>query len=183
MKRNLRILASMLSSLALAFGTVGCGQPAAPGSLIQTDGEARAATAVPGVVSPNFSLLDYDGKRHQLSEYQGKPVLLNFWASWCGPCRQELPDLAQEAQKWKEQVQFVGVNLADQDAPSVSRELLARYHVPYTNLLDTEGSASNAYGIMVIPTTFLLDGKGKVVEKIQGPLTSDRIDALLKKVQ
>ncbi|PWK14475.1 TlpA family protein disulfide reductase [Tumebacillus permanentifrigoris] len=173
----------LVGVIALALGTVGCGPSATQGTLIQTDGVARATTAVPGMVSPNFSLLDYEGKRHQVGDYLGKPVLLNFWASWCGPCRQELPDLAQASHDFADSVQIVGVNLAEQDAPDVSRELLKRYKVAYPNLLDTEGSVASAYGIMVIPTTFLLDRKGKVVEKIQGPLTRDRIETLLKKVQ
>lgn len=171
-------LTCMLALVLGALGAGGCGHNAA-------SSEAPPVSLAAGQqkASPNFSLVDYAGKRHQLSEFRGKPVLLNFWASWCGPCRQEMPELAQSAQLYQDQIQFVGINLAERDAPSVSRDLLERNKISYPNLLDTEGSVANAFGIMVIPTSFLLDSQGQVVEKIQGPLTQQQIGKLLQKVK
>ncbi|MBL0387593.1 TlpA family protein disulfide reductase [Tumebacillus sp. ITR2] len=187
MNLKLRKLACLLSVATLALGTAGCTSSTAQGVLISAHDSAQETatpvTAVVGMVSPNFSLLDYEGKRHQLSEYRGKLLLLNFWASWCGPCRQELPDLAAASQELRDRVQLVGVNLASQDAANVSKDLLQRHHISYPNLLDTDGSVADAYGIMVIPTSFLLDANGKILQKIQGPLTKDSLEKLLPKTK
>lgn len=145
--------------------------------------EAPAATGIKaGQYAPDFELVDYQGNKHKLSEFRGKPVLLNFWASWCTPCRMEMEDLADSAELYHDKVQFFGVNLADQDSPSVSEAFLKKFRVEFPNVLDEEGKVADKYHVLVIPTSFLIDSEGKIVQMVQGPLFNEEIDKLFKKV-
>ncbi|TCP59550.1 peroxiredoxin [Tumebacillus sp. BK434] len=145
--------------------------------------EAQGAVGIKaGQYAPDFELVDHQGNKHKLSEFRGQPVLLNFWASWCTPCRLEMEDLADSAKHYQGKVQFFGVNLADQDSPSVSAAFLKKFGVEFPNVLDEEGKVSDQYHVLVIPTSFLIDKDGKIVQMVQGPLFNEEIDKLFKKV-
>jgi thiol-disulfide isomerase/thioredoxin len=144
--------------------------------------QSKVSTPFPGGTAPDFALADYQGQVHKLSDYRGKPVLLNFWASWCGPCQSEMPDLAGAAKTFDGKVQFVGVNLAENDSQAVSKALLQKYSVTYPNLLDAKGEVADRYKVMVIPTSLLLDGGGKIIARFQGPITGAQIAEWLRKI-
>jgi peroxiredoxin len=135
-----------------------------------------------GEAAPDFELADYQGRKHRLSEFRGKPVLINFWASWCTSCRLEAKDLADAAELYHDKVNVLGVNLADQDSQSVSEAFLKKFGIRYPNLLDEEGKVADQYHVLVIPTSILLDQNGNVVERVQGPLFHEEIDKLFQKV-
>ncbi|MGB8955418.1 MAG: TlpA disulfide reductase family protein [Tumebacillaceae bacterium] len=139
-------------------------------------GRATAATEL----APQIELIDYDGAKHKLSDFRGQTVLLNFWASWCGPCREELPELARMAREYEGKVRFVGVNLAVRDDVRVSKALLKKVNVPYLNLLDQQGKAAIDFRVQAIPTTFLIDPDGKVVGRVLGA-NVEGVRALLQK--
>lgn len=139
------------------------------------------ATAAPEM-APQFELRDYDGTPHQLSEFRGQTVLLNFWASWCGPCREEMPELARLAREYEGKVRFVGVNLAVRDDVRMSKELLQKANVSYLNLLDQQGKAAIDFRVQAIPTTFLIDPDGKVVGRVLGA-NLEGVRALLTNVE
>lgn len=119
--------------------------------------------------APTFALQDTAGKVHDLSAYRGKPVLINFWASWCVPCHQEAAALVQAAQDMSGKVQFLGVLYNDKTGKD--REFVQRYGVPYPTVLDPKATTAIDYGVGQIPDTFLIDAQGNVVYHHLGAVT------------
>jgi peroxiredoxin len=120
-----------------------------------------AGLSLEGQIAPNFTLKGGDGDNKRLSEYRGRVVMLNFWATWCAPCRQEMPHL-NELYLTYENLGFVvlGVNLDEQErrAMSLSDEL----GVVYPNVFDLSKQVSHLYQVDAMPTTFLIDRDGKI---------------------
>jgi cytochrome c biogenesis protein CcmG/thiol:disulfide interchange protein DsbE len=110
-----------------------------------------------------------------LAELKGKPVVLNFWASWCQPCEQEAADLEAAWQQYKDKgVVFVGVDFYDQEP--AAKAYLQRFQVSYPNGPDLAGVASKRYGIRGVPETFFIDPNGKINGcRVEGPLTAQQI--------
>jgi cytochrome c biogenesis protein CcmG, thiol:disulfide interchange protein DsbE len=127
--------------------------------------------------APAFSLerLDRTGEL-ELASLRGKAVVLNFWASWCGPCRDELPILEDAWQRWRDRdVVFVGVNI--RDFRGDARAFIRRYEVTYPNVYDGKGSTVGRYGATGVPETFFVDTRGRVVYRIAGPVDeADDVD-------
>ena len=128
--------------------------------------------------SPNdFSLRLFDGGSFRLAEAKGRPVLLNFWASWCAPCRDEAPVLAQAAKEWGARgVVLVGVDVWDKEADA--RKFLDEFGLSYPNGSDPGGVAVD-FGVRGIPETYVLDGQGVLRRRWIGPVTSDSIQRLV----
>lgn len=122
--------------------------------------------------APDFTLPRLVGSGElALASTRGKAVVLNFWASWCIPCKDETPLLQRSWQRWKGRgVVFVGVNA--KDFRGDARRFLRRYRVTYPNVYDGKGSTLGRYGITGFPETFFLDAEGRVVYRIAGPVTT-----------
>ncbi len=120
--------------------------------------------------APAFSLERLDGKGElELESLRGKAVVLNFWASWCGPCRDELPVLEDAWQRWRDKgVVFVGIDI--RDLRSDARRFLTRFGVTYPNVYDGKGSTVGRYGTTGVPETYFVDAQGRVVYRIAGPV-------------
>ena len=118
--------------------------------------------------APAFTLERLDGNGElSLAALRGKTVVLNFWASWCGPCRDEMPLLEQGSKRWKgKNVVFVGVDA--RDVRSDARSFLERYGVTYPNVYDGKGSLIGRYGVTAFPETYFIDAAGKVRWRIAG---------------
>jgi len=123
-----------------------------------------AALCVPVLaadVAKDFTLKTRDGKNLRLAEMKGQVVMLNFWASWCGPCRQEMPILDQLNKKYQKLGFAVwGVNV-DED-PALAEKLLKETGVTFPILLDSKSQVSELYGVDAMPTTFMIDRNGNV---------------------
>ena len=114
--------------------------------------------------APTFKLKDLDGKEVTLEAYKGKVVLLNFWATWCGPCRAEIPSLIQLQAKYKDQMQILGMNVDDEDETEV-RAVAQGEGINYPIVM-TSPQVRMAYGgISALPTVFIVNTEGRVVQK------------------
>ena len=125
-----------------------------------------------GRIAPSFALREVaTGQTIGLDQYRGKPVVLNFWATWCGPCYEEHPVLVANAQRLGSQVQFVGVVF--QDTEDKIMKFLNDRGSAYPTVVDDAGKTAIAYGVGGIPETFFLDDSGRIVAKHSGPLSTD----------
>ncbi len=111
--------------------------------------------------APAFSLTALSGQQSTLSQYKGQVIMVNFWATWCGPCQQEMPLLEQMYKKYKPAgFTLIGVNV-DKEAPAV-KELLARKPVSFPVLLDPANQVSKAYHVDEMPSSVIIDRKGEI---------------------
>jgi len=138
-----------------------------------------------GIPAPDFSVRTLEGKQIKLSEFKGKVVLLNFWATWCPPCRAEMPSIETLYQRYKPKASFQILAVSVQEEPSVVKTFLAQNPYSFPIALDPTGEAAQLYGIRGIPTTFIIDQKGTLQGALVGgkdwatPQVYDLIDALL----
>ena len=121
-----------------------------------------------GAEAPEFQLATLDGRTVRLSDLRGRPVVINFWSTWCQPCKQEHP-LLQRAPAMYPGVAFVGVLY--QDDPAAARRYLAREPVPYPQLIDPGGKVAIALGVTGVPETFFLSPEGTIEHKVARALT------------
>jgi cytochrome c biogenesis protein CcmG/thiol:disulfide interchange protein DsbE len=125
-----------------------------------------------GKPAPPFALKQAgSGATLDLAQFRGKPVVINFWATWCVPCYQEHPVLTQAAQIYGGQVQFIGVVFDDAEGKIL--DFLRQNGGAYPTLMDQGGKTSIAYGVGGVPETFFLDRNGTIVAKYTGPLTPE----------
>ena len=132
--------------------------------------------------APDFQLQDIEGQTVTLSSLRGSPVMINFWASWCGPCRDEMPFLQQIYEDRDSYgVTLITVNL--RESLSVITQFMQSNNLSFPVLLDTDGSVSLNYNISGIPTTFFIDKDGIIIEKRLGPFNSvSEIESYLKNI-
>jgi thiol-disulfide isomerase/thioredoxin len=114
--------------------------------------------------APEFEVKGVDGKTVSLAQARGKVVLLNFWATWCGPCRMEVPDLVQLQTKYKDRLQVIGLVIDDEDEAAV-RNFAKRYSINYPIAMATNEMRFLFGGVPALPTSFIIDAEGRVVQK------------------
>ncbi|GGJ85118.1 thiol:disulfide interchange protein [Deinococcus aquiradiocola] len=135
-----------------------------------------------GKAAPDFTLQTIDGGRVSLASLKGRPVVLNFWASWCVPCRDEAPLLRDLSEKQSANgLAVVGVVFSDKDLKSV-RSFVQEYALAYPSLLDPNLNTAITYGVSGVPETFFIDKGGMVRGYDQGGLTRERLQAGLTKI-
>lgn len=137
-----------------------------------------------GGPAPGFVAQRLDGGSFALSSVRGKPVVINFWASWCEPCKAEAAELEKQWQRYRVRgVVFIGIDY--NDARSDARRFLAKHGVTYTTVVDRSAAIGDRYGLSGVPETYFIDRKGRIVgEHILGPITTPRwADAFARGVQ
>jgi len=124
--------------------------------------------------APDFELMTMDGDEVKLSDYTGKKVMLNFWASWCGPCRSEMPDM--EKLHKNEDIVILAVNLADTESSEKNAvNFVEDLGLTFTILLDEDSSVASLYQIQPIPTTYMIDSNRIVQNKALGALNYEQM--------
>ena len=136
------------------------------------DNLATETTGAEPQPAPDFTVYDPDGNAHRLSDFKGKPVVLNFWASWCPPCKAELPDFQAEFDAQGEHVHFLFINLTDgkNETQDSATSFINSMGYTFPVYFDLDGDAVNAFGIRAIPTTYFIDAEGNLVAKAVGAI-------------
>ena len=129
----------------------------------------------------DFSLELMSGETLTLANLRGKAVMVDFWSSWCPPCRQEAPVLAEVYLEYENlPVEFVGVDIWD--VPAAAQEHIDRYNVPYPNGIDADGIIAINYGVTGLPEKFFISPEGMVVKKFVGPMSPSKLRGILNEM-
>lgn len=131
-----------------------------------------------GQFAPDFTFVNLQGEEVSLSDYRGKKVVLNFWNTWCNPCKSEMPHMQKYYEKFSEEdhVEIIGVNLKfNSDSTEKVEEFVASYKLDFPILLADDDSVVDDYEIITIPSTLFIDEEGKVQRKIVGPIDVDAL--------
>ena len=160
-----RALSSALLLVAVAAFAWPWLSPAPPGGRVSQAG--GLAPIDPPLPAPSLAILTRNGRRANLDEFRGKLLLVNFWATWCGPCRAEIPDLVDLQKRYKDRLQIIGLDVDDDD-PAEIQQYVTENGINYPVAM-TPNELRNQYGgIPALPTSFVLDTQGRVVQKHVG---------------
>ena len=179
--------------LGLAFGLVfllGCAAEQAssdrdPASEQESSvelGVVQPGSPEPGGQAPDFALRDMDREIVRLSDFRGKPIVLNFFASWCVPCLVEMP-LIQDAHLRAEEAGYVVLGIAVQDSRGALRSLSESMGLTFPMVLDGDNSVGLAYHVVGPPATFFIDENGKVVSVVAGTIEEEALQQELAKLR
>jgi cytochrome c biogenesis protein CcmG/thiol:disulfide interchange protein DsbE len=123
--------------------------------------------------APDFTLIGTDGKKINLSDYKGKVIILDFWATWCGPCRLGVPDLVSIQNSYKDKVIVIGISLDDDRTKKDILPFMKEYGVNYPVVHGTSEVVMNYGNIRAIPTSFVIDQNGNIVDKFIGLVSKE----------
>ena len=196
MEKTYKVLKLLIWILAFAVVIVGAsvlynrfsGEVSVGGiATVAQETAAAEETAVPGEttpetqersnLAPDFTVYDLEGNAHKLSDFRGKPVLLNFWASWCGPCQMEMPDFQKFYESHGDQVHFVIVNLTDgqQETVESASAFIEEKGYTFPVYYDTDIDAAMKYGVSAVPVSYFIDAEGYFAAWAQGALSADML--------
>ena len=147
-----------------------------PPATQQTD-ETEAQTEPEKMKAPDFTVYDADGNEVHLTDFVGKPIVLNFWASWCGPCKMEMPDFNEKYLELGEEVQFLMINMTDgsRETVAIASEFIKESGYSFPVFYDTKMDAANTYGAYSLPMTFFIDADGYPVARATGAIDGETL--------
>lgn len=192
MRKNVSILALLLILLGIAlyqnygtdlFSFLSGDNEASQPKGAKTLGAAIAEGAPkPGSMSPSFALEGIDGTTYRVGGERDKPVLVNFWASWCDPCKDEAPDLVRFHEKYGDQLDIYGVNVTAYDTVEKAEAFVKEYGIEFPVLLDKKEEAYKLFNGVAFPTNVLIDKNGVIQDLIVGILPPKDLEAKIKKL-
>jgi len=144
-------------------------------------GEERTGQIKPGQQPPEFKLADLEGGVHQLSDYAGQPVIVNFWGTFCPPCVKEMPEFERQYEKWKDKgLVVLAINLSE-DTLTVNN-FVKQFDLSYPILRDVNRKTEKQYGLRSYPTTFFVKADGSLMEAKVGGMTEEEINERVERL-
>ncbi|MCR2036012.1 TlpA family protein disulfide reductase [Adlercreutzia mucosicola] len=134
-----------------------------------------ASDSANATAAPEFTMADTEGQTLTLADFRGKPVLLNFWASWCGPCASEMPAIQSAYEQYGDQIQFVAVNMTGMggETETSALSLIQQNNYTFPVYFDVDSSAAVAFGVTSIPQTYLIDAEGNIIGGLRGAMSDN----------
>ncbi len=191
--RKRQPLLALLILLAAALLAAGCGGSAASDDVVAAGLPNLAEVTTRGVnnaqrglevgqLAPDFILQFADGTKTKLSDWQGQPVVLNFWATWCAPCREEMPEFVAAYERYQDDgLVIVGVNA--QESASQAAGFIEDFNMAFPVALDARGDVQQLYNVRGLPTTVFIDREGRIVERWAGLLRASALEELLAEIR
>ena len=195
MNKKIKLLAIILALVLLMAGASvlykNLGETYAPEQLavaetepvVETEPVAEAATEPaeesstepPRIAAPDVIVYDEEGNEVMLSDFFGKPIVLNFWASWCDPCKMEMPDFNEKSQELEGEVQFLMINVTDgaRETVEIASAFIEKQGYTFPVFYDTAFSAIYTYGVFSYPTTYFIDQDGYAVAMANGAISAE----------
>ena len=128
------------------------------------------------VLAPDFTVYDLDGNAVQLSDFIGKPIVLNFWASWCGPCQMEMPDFHEKYLQLGEEVNFLMINMTTgRETQESAIAFIEKNDYSFPIFYDTQSDAAMTYGAYSLPTTYFIDAEGYAIAQATGAIDAETL--------
>ena len=174
------------ADLAAVSGTT---QEAPAAEQEDAGGAQEESGEIPVIPAPDFTLTDQYGETHTLSDYQGQTVFLNFWATWCGPCKMEMPDIQALYEDWDENagelvvLGVAGPNIGQEGSAEDIAAFLEENGYTYPVVMDETGALFYQYGISAYPTTFMIDTEGNVFGYVQGAVSREVMDDIVEQTR
>ena len=143
----------------------------------ETEEETEESTEEELVMAPDFTVYDKDGNAVSLSDFIGKPTVVNFWASGCGPCQMEMPDFDKKYKELGEEIYFLMVNMTDgaQETLETAKKFVEESGYSFPVYYDTDVDAAMTYGVSSIPSTYFIDSEGHAIAWAQGMIDAETL--------
>lgn len=170
MKRLLPLILLVLLLFSGCAGTSGQTEPSS--EPMESTGQTETHT----VAAMDFTVYDAEGNPVKLSDFYGKPIVLNFWASWCGPCKGEMPEFEEVYREMGDQVQFLMINLTyGNETMDSAQSFVSSQGYTFPVYYDTSGNAAFVYKITSIPATFVIDAEGNIAGYAVGAISKETL--------
>lgn len=179
------VLVLVLVGATLLYGELGSGENTAPiggsGSNYGNNNDEHTDNTTPtrpadAELATDFTVYDANGRAVRLSDFRGKPVVLNIWASWCPPCRNEMPYFQAKYQELGDDVCFLMVNCTEQDSIEDADQYIAQNGYTFPIYYDTNGAMATAYGITGVPRTYFIDAEGYILSQARGGINMTMLE-------